>query len=46
MRSDLVILPQPDIDCDLSLFNVVELFKIKQLLSKCFVEALVISVRP
>ena len=46
MRSDLVILPEPGIDCDLRLFGAVEPFSIKHFSSKCSVEAFVISVLP
>ena len=44
MMSDLVIFPEPDIDCDLRLFGALEPFSIKHFSSKCSVEAFVISV--
>jgi hypothetical protein len=46
MRSDLVILPEPGIDCELSLFGAVEPFSIKRFSSKRYVEVFVISVFP
>ena len=44
MRSDLVVLPEPGINGDLSLFRTVEPFSLKDFSSKCSVEAFVISV--
>ena len=46
MRSDLVVLPEPSVDCDLSLFGGVEPFTIEHFSSKCSVEAFFISVLP
>ena len=46
MRSDLVVLPEPGVDCDLSLVGGVEPFSIEYFSSKCSVEAFVISVLP
>ena len=42
----MIVLPQPGIDCDLSLFIAVEPFGVKDLSSECSVEAFVISVLP
>lgn len=44
MRSDLDILPEPDVDYLLRLFGAVEPSSIKHLLSKCPVDAFAISV--
>ena len=46
MMSDLIILLELDIDCDLRLFGALEPFSIKHFSSKCSVEAFVISVFP
>ena len=46
MSSDLVILPEPGIDCDLSLFCAAEPFSIKHFSSKRSVKAFVIPVFP
>ena len=46
MRSDLIVLPEPGIDCDLSLFGGVEPFRVEHFSSKCSVEAFVVSILP
>ena len=46
MRSDLIVLPEPGIDCDLSLFGGVEPFRVENLSSKFPVEAFVVSILP
>jgi len=46
MRSDLVILPEPGIDCDQRLLGVAKPLSIEHFSSECFVEAFVISVSP
>ena len=43
MRSDLVVLPEPSIESDLSLFGVVETFSVEHFFSKGLVKALIIS---
>ena len=44
MRSDLVVLPEPSIDCDLSLFGGVEPFRVEHFSSKYLIEAFVVSI--
>lgn len=46
MRSDLIVLPEPGIDCDLSLFGGVEPFRVEHFSSKCPVKAFIVSVLP
>ena len=46
MRSDLIVLPEPGIDCDLSLFGGVKPFRVEHFSSKCPVEAFVVSILP
>ena len=46
MRSDLIGLPEPGIDCDLSLFGGVKPFCVEHFSSKCPVEAFVVSILP
>ena len=46
MKSDLIVLPEPGIDCDLSLFGGVEPFRVEHFASKCPVEAFVVSILP
>ena len=43
MRSDLVVLPEPNIDCDLSLFGGVEPFRVEDFFSQGAVKAFVVS---
>ena len=43
MRSDLVVLPEPSIESDLSLFGVVETFSVEHFFSKGLVKAFIIS---
>ena len=46
MRSDLVVLPEPSIDCDLSLFGGVEPFRGEHFFSQGPVDALVVRILP
>ena len=46
MRSDLVVLSEPDIDNDLGLFVGVELFCVEDFFSQGAVKALVIPIFP
>ena len=50
MSSDLIVLPEPGLDYDLSLFDAVEPLSIKPFSSKCCVgcsvEAFLISILP
>ena len=50
MSSDLIVLPEPGLDYDLSLFDAVEPFSIKRFSSKCSfgcsVEAFLKSILP
>ena len=46
VRSDLVVLPEPGIDCDLSLFGGVEPFRVEDFFSQGAVKALVVSIFP
>jgi hypothetical protein len=46
MGSDLFILPETDVDCDLRFFGVVKPFSIEHFSSKCSVEAFVVYVLP
>ena len=43
MRSDLIVLPEPGIDCDLSLFGGVKPFCVEDFFSQGAVEAFVVS---
>ena len=43
IRSDLVVLPEPSIDSDLSLFGGVEPFSVEHFFSSGSVKALVVS---
>ena len=46
MRSDLVVLPEPNIDSDLGLYGVVEPFSVKEFFSQGAVKAFVVSIFP
>ena len=46
MRADLVVLPEPDIDGDLSLFGCVTPFGVEDFATECSVEALIVTVLP
>ena len=46
MSSDLIVLPEPGIDYELTLFDAVEPFSIKRFSSKCSVEAFLVSILP
>ena len=46
MRPDLVVLSEPDIDCDLGLFRAVEPFGVEHFATECSIKALVVSVLP
>ena len=46
VRSDLVVLPEPSIDCDLSLFGGVEPFRVGHFFSQGPVEAFVVAILP
>ena len=46
VRSDLVVLPEPGIDCDLSLFGGVEPFRVEDFFPQGAVKALVIPIFP
>ena len=46
MRSDLVVLHEPNIDSDLGLFGGVEPFSVEDFFSQGAVEALVIPIFP
>jgi hypothetical protein len=43
VRSDLVVLPEPSVDCDLGLFGGVEPFSVAHFFSQGPVKALVVS---
>ena len=46
MRSDLIVLPEPNIDNDLGLFGGVEPFSVEDFFSQGAVEAFVVSIFP
>ena len=46
VRSDLVVLPEPNIDSDLSLFGGVKPFRVEDFFSQGAVKALVIPIFP
>ena len=46
MWPDLVVLSEPDIDDDLSLFGGVKPFGVKDFATECSVEAFVVSIFP
>ena len=46
MRSDLIVLPEPGIDCDLSLFGGVKPFLVEDFFSQGPVKAFVVAVFP
>ena len=46
VRSDLIVLPEPNIDNDLGLFGGVEPFSVEDFFSQGAVEALVIPIFP
>ena len=46
MRSDLIVLPEPGIDCDLSLFGGVKPFLVEDFFSQGPVKAFVIPIFP
>ena len=46
MRSDLTVLQEPGIDCDLSLFGGVEPFRVEHFSTKCPVKAFIVSSLP
>ena len=46
VRSDLVVLPEPNIDSDLGLFGGVEPFSVEDFFSQGAVKAFVVSIFP
>ena len=46
MRSDLVVLPEPNIDSDLALYGGVEPFSVEEFFSQGAVKAFVVSIFP
>ena len=46
MRSDLIVLPEPNIDNDLGLFGGVEPFSVEDFFSQGAVKAFVVSIFP
>ena len=46
MRPDLIVLPEPDIDSDLSLFRAVEPFDVEHFSTESSIEALVVAIFP
>ena len=46
MRSDLVVLPEPNIDSDLGLFGGLDPFRVEDFFSQGGVKAFVVSIFP